>query len=128
MKIKLKETNHSYYCQDSNYYVGGENGKNFGRADYDTWSDFKEEWLNKDLWIDHDYNHCFRFDIKEKYDSEEDTEIKGEYSLHLYYMLQRKGNFVPVNIKTITDKDMEEVNQYLEQCWNYLKEQWFELS
>ncbi len=125
MKIKLKETNHSYYCQDSNYYVNGLD--NFGRVDYDTWSDFKEEWLSKDLWIDHDYNHCFRFDIKEKYDHEEDKEIKGEYSLHLYFMLQRKGNFVPVYIKTITDKDMLEVNQYLEQCWNYLKEQWIEL-
>lgn len=126
MKIKLEKTNHSFYCNDSNYYVNGLN--NFGLAEYDSWSEFKEDWLLDDLTIDHDYNHCFRFDIKEKYDHETDSEISGEYSLHLYFMLQRKGNFVPVRINTIVEDEMNEVNIYLKQCWEYLKKQWVELQ
>mgnify|MGYP007117714128 CR=1 FL=1 len=43
MALELKNTEHSYYCSDNNYYVGG--AENFGRCDYDTWEDFKEEWL-----------------------------------------------------------------------------------
>ena len=42
--MELKETNHSYYFSESNYYVGGQNGENYGRSDYDTWEDFMEEW------------------------------------------------------------------------------------
>lgn len=43
MALELKNTEHSYYCSDNNYYVGG--AENHGRCDYDTWEDFKEDWL-----------------------------------------------------------------------------------
>lgn len=120
MKLQLKTTDHNYYCQDSNYYVDGL--ENFGLAEYESWNDFQKSWFTTDL----DYNHCFRFDIKNKYNSETDSKVLGEYSLHLYYILQRKGNFVPVYIKTITEDDMEEINSYLQDSWDYIKQQWEE--
>lgn len=126
MKLKLKQTEHNYYCSDTNYYVNGHG--NFGLAEFPTWQDFKYEWLDDDLNIDHDYNHCFRFDIKKRYDEETDEELDNEFSLHLYYIMQRKGNFVPVYIEAITEEDMVEVNKYLESCWKYIKTQWSEFS
>ena len=128
MKLELKETNHRYYCSDTNYYVGGANGQNYGLVEFPTWDDFKYEWLDNNLSIDHDYNHCFRFDIKKKYDRETDTESDTEFSLHLYFMMQRKGNFVPVYIESVTEGDMEDVNAYLDQCWTYIKNQWIEFQ
>ena len=53
--MKLQKTNHSYYCSDSNYYVDGYS--NFGKSEYDTWSEFKEEWLLNDRDLEDDYNH-----------------------------------------------------------------------
>jgi hypothetical protein len=126
--MEYKETNHNYYCSDTNYYVGNYNGENYGRCDYNTWQEFKEAWLNEDLTIDHDYNHCFRFDIKPLYDSETDEELKDRFSLCLYFMLQRKGIFRPVAIKEITQNDISEIEQYLRDCWEYIKKQWEEFS
>lgn len=38
--MKLQATEHSYYCSESNHYVGNQRGENFGRCEYDTWADF----------------------------------------------------------------------------------------
>lgn len=96
--MKLKATNHSYYCNDGNYYSSN------SLAEFDTWEDFKQSWLDDNLTIDHDYNHCFRFDIKPLYDFDLDKEFDDRFSLHLYMMLQRKGNFIPITIKEIFEK------------------------
>jgi hypothetical protein len=126
--MELKPTNHSYYCNDANYYVGNVNGENHGRCEYETWEDFKDSWLGKDLSIDHDYNHCFRYDIVKQYDSKTDIEREDKFSLKLYFILQRKGNFIPVTIKEITEEDMPEIENYLTSCWEYLKTQWEEFT
>lgn len=121
--MKLKKTKHKYYCSDSNYYLGDRNGENYGRSEYDTWNEFKEEWLgwgDDGLGIDIDCNYCFRFDI--------DKTDAGVYDLTLFFMLQRKGIFRPVWIKKIEEEDMEEINTFLENQWNYTKEQWVEFS
>jgi hypothetical protein len=121
--MELKTTKHSYYCNDGNYYNSN------SLAEYDTWQDFKDEWfLLKVDSIDHDYNHCFRFDIVNQFDFETDEEIEDKFSLKLYYMLQRKGNFTPVTIREITEKDMPEIEKYLSGCWEYIKGQWEEFS
>lgn len=128
--LQLKETNHSYYCSESNYYVGDMQGENHGLAKCDTWLDFKETWLGggeDGLGIDIDYNLCFRFDIKKKHD-DEDEEIEGVFELWLFFMQQRKGNYVPVYIKNITDQDMAEINIFLKRQWDYMKGQWSEFS
>jgi hypothetical protein len=118
--MKLKATNHSYYCNDSNYYKSGT------LVRYEKWSEFKENWLDGDLKTDNDYNHCFRFDIDQRIDVN-DVPIE-EYSLKLYIMHQRKGQFIPINIKQITKEDMPEIEKYLSDCWAYLKNQWIELD
>lgn len=119
MALELKNTEHSYYCSDNNYYVGG--AENFGRCDYDTWEDFKEEWL-VDGSLDDDYNHLFRFDILES------EETPGRFELFLFFILQRKGIFRPVWIRSITKDNLAEIETFLSQRWQYLKSQWREFS
>lgn len=123
--MKLKETNHSYYCSDSNYYVNGLN--NWGRCDYETWGEFKEEWFFDGNDIDDDYNHLFRFDI-EKREDDYGNKIENECDLKLYFILQRKGIFRPVWIKRIGEKDIKEIEVFLEDRWEYIKGQWIEFS
>lgn len=118
----LKATNHNYYCNDANYFASGV------LETFETWEDFREVWLNDELWIDHDYNHCFRFDIKNMFNHVTDEEFEDRFSLHLYMMLQRKGKFVPITIKEIKQGDMQEVGIYLSECWDYMKKQWAEFS
>lgn len=124
--MKFEETNHSYYCSENNYYVGNRSGENYGRSEYDTWNDFKEDWLYEDNTIDCDYNLCFRYDIKNKYD-EDDNELSNEYELWLFFILQRKGIYRPVWIKTIEEKDILELEIFLNHQWEYMKEQWKEI-
>lgn len=119
MALELKATNHRYYCSESNYYVGGRD--NFGRCDYENWEDFKEEWLFTDGTLDDDYNHLFRFDIVEKEDS------LSRFSLHLFFILQRKGIYRPVFIKNITEDNIPEIESFLKKRWNYLQNQWKEV-
>ena len=119
--MELKATNHSYYCNDENYFRETQ-------RKLETWQDFKDDWLGEGIEIDHDFNHCFRFDIKPLVDSETDEEYGDRFSLYLYIMVQRKGAFVPVEIKEIKKEDMKEIEEYLSQCWSYLKGQWSEFS
>lgn len=119
MSLELKETNHSYYCSDSNYYVNG--CQNFGRCEYDSWENFKKEWLCPGDLLDDDLNHVFRFDIKEN-----DLNPK-HYDLWLFFILQRKGIYRPVLIKNISDKDMSEIEGFLKDRWEYMKKQWEEV-
>lgn len=125
--MKLQATEHSYYCSESNHYVGNQHGENFGRCEYDTWADFQKEWLDLDgVSIDMDYNLCFRFDIKQKRNPETDEPI-DEFELWLFFMLQRKGIYRPVWIKHIEEKDMPEIKGFLKKQWEYMKYQWNEL-
>lgn len=110
----LKETNHEYYCSDSNYYVGNRNGENHGLVEYDSWSDFISQHYH-----DMDLNFLIRYDIKKNGD---------KYTLHLYFILQRKGIFAPVIIDKITEEDMDDIEDYLLCRWNYIKKMWEELS
>lgn len=120
MSLELKETNHSYYCSESNYYVGGR--ENYGRCDYDSWADFKQEWLDPGDLIDDDYNHIFRFDITKS------EETPGGFDLWLFFILQRKGIYRPVWVKNITQEDIPEIKNFLEDRWEYMKNQWKEFS
>lgn len=120
--MQLQETYHSYYCNESNYYVGNRCGENFGRSEYNTWADFKEGWLYSDgVNINIDYNLCFRFDIKQN------PEANG-YELWLFFMLQRKGIYRPVLIKHLEEKDMPNVEQFLKMQWEYIQNQWKEIA
>ena len=126
--MKLQSTNHSYYCSENNYFVGNHNGENYGRNEYDTWNEFKNEWLEDDCTIDCDYNLCFRYDIINKHDDELDEDIKGEYVLWLFFILQRKGIYRPILIKDFKESDIQELEKFLKCQWEYMKNQWVEIE
>lgn len=126
--MNLQATDHSYYCSESNYYVGNRHGENSGRCDYETWNDFKEEWLDQDgVSINIDYNLCFRFDIIQKHCSNA-NETAQEFELWLFFILQRKGIYRPVWIKHIEEKNMPEVERFLKLQWKYMQNQWKEIA
>lgn len=126
--MKLQGTSHSYYCSDSNYYVGGRNGENFGRSEYETWEEFRDEWLGEDgVSIDVDYNLCFRFDIIQKRDPDTDDLLDG-FELWLFFILQRKGIYRPVWIKNISENDMPYIEKFLKIQFEYMKNQWKEIA
>lgn len=120
--LKLKETNHSYYCEEGNYYKNGE------WYEHMSWDEFKKymDMGENGEFHNHNYNHVFRFDIQEV-DSEYET-THGKYMLCLYYILQRKARNLSHTIYNIKDEDMEEINLFLKSCWEYLKGQWQEFS
>lgn len=120
--LELKETNHNYYCSESNYYHNG------SLCEYDTWEDFKSDWFINETKIDSDYNLCFRYDILQSRDSETDDLIECIFELWLFFILQRKGNYTPVCIKKLEESDIEEVNTFLKQVWEYHKFQWNEIQ
>lgn len=125
--LELKETDHNYYSSENNYYVGNQHGENYGRCEYDTWEEFKEEWLDKDGSIDCDYNLCFRFDILQKREQETDELIDG-YQLWLFFILQRKGIYRPVLVKNLVESNMKELENFLHHQWEYMKDQWIEID
>lgn len=117
-KIKIP-TDHHYYCHTNNYY------SNDGAMDFCCFDDFEGEWMGDDL--DIDYNLVFRFDIKEKYD-DEDNIIKGKFRAEIFFILQRKGIFRPVTVDNITRKEAKKIIKWLQPHWDYLKDIWSPLS
>lgn len=124
--LKLEATEHSYYCSDTNYYVGNKYGENFGLSEYETWEEFSEAWDSEN--IDYDYSLLFRYDIKNKYDEKEDEEIEGEYYLELFFILQRKGIFKPVVILDLKEDDLSEVEKMLKDAKQHLFGLWEEVE
>lgn len=119
MTIKLEQTNHPYYCSDNNYY------SNEASNSFDSWGEFKEDFAPEN--IDHDYNYVVRFDLNKYSDEDSENEdCENNYVLHLYYLQQRKGNFLPVLINNIKEEDMDEINNYLKEYSNYIKSLWSE--
>lgn len=115
--LELKETEHSYYCNDKNYYCAN------SLITYENFKDFYNEWGKLDI----DYNYIFRFDLEEDKDYNTKKPL-GTYTLKLYYMLQRKGNFVPINIYNVVENDIIQINELLKSHWEYTKDLWKEFS
>ena len=125
MKLKLEETDHNSTCKNENFYVDGL--RNFGREEYNSWQEFLTAYRMKGIAdANHNLHTCFRFDIKEERDEED--ELTGNKDLYLYLMFQQKGKFVPVRIKAIGETDMEEINEYLQSSWRYMQGLWTEFS
>lgn len=125
--MELKATDHNYYCSENNYYVGNSRGENYGRCEYETWNEFKEEWLDNSGLIDCDYNLCFRYDILQKRDYDTDELIEG-YQLWLFFILQREGIYRPVLIKNLIENNLGELEKFLKYQWSYIKSQWIEVN
>ena len=109
--LELKETEHSYYCEDNNFYYNN-------NLSYQGWKEFKEDWGINNL--DIDMNYIFRFDIVKT--------SRNRYDLKLYFMHQRKGKFQPLVITNIKKEDMEEITEFLKEHYNYGLELWKEFQ
>lgn len=120
--LDFKPTNHSYYCSTARW-----DQRRDEVAEFDCWEDFKDDWCPKGRTYDDDLNHLFRFDFQYKYEDETDDNT-GPMQLLLFFMLQRKGLFVPVTVNNITEADMPEITEFLQKRWKYLKGQWAEFS
>ena len=115
--LKLKKTEHSYYCNESNYY------SNDAYMSYECWNDFVRAW--EPIKMDIDMNYIFRFDIK-KYEEEDGEE--EPFTLQLFIMHQRKGNFRCVEITNINNENMKEITELLKMHYEYHGELWKEFS
>lgn len=114
--LELKETDHSYYCEA--YEVG------CNTTYYATWDEFE----NGDGKNDFDYNLLVRYDINKKTD-EDGEEIEGEYILQLHFVLQRHGEKLwHAIVENITEEDLPQINSYLKDRYDFLKELWKEIE
>lgn len=104
--LKYEETKHPYYCEADTYNR------------YDSWEEFKYDWRLER--IDHDLNCIFRYDMYKDSD--------GIMILQLIYILQRKGIMVCNLVKNIQEEDMEDINKYLKECYEYHKILWAEMK
>jgi len=94
---------------------------------YDTMQDFLDEWKDADK----DYNLIFRWDIKLAGKDNENNSERTEpdtYYAEVFYMLQRKGKYVPVMIKSVNEEGAIEFEKLLKDYWEHLKNLWAPVS
>lgn len=110
MNIKDLAVDHPYYCSGDNFY------SNEAAQRYNDWGEFMSEWGNADV----EYNHVFRFDLKKK------DECDGivEYYAEVFFIIQRKGIFIPCHIDIIQDSDVQSIEEFLKKHWNEVLKMW----
>jgi len=107
--LKLKATDHAYYCSTSNYR------SNSVQEQFNSWNQFIECYADADI----DMNYVFRYDIYQTDDQ--------EYRLYLSMIRQRLGDFVPIIVKNLKESDMKDIQKYLEKYKKRHKEMWKEV-
>ena len=119
----LWETNHPYYCSESNYYASGYD-QPYER--YDSWQDF----LDCEGDADMDYNLVFRWDWQvhdpsDWLDADEDDKPDPARpdTLQVFWMGQRKGLFRCTEVKVGRD-DEPSVRTWLTERGEYLRKVW----
>ena len=113
---RLWEVEHPYYCSESNYY-SNDTGEQF-----ESWAEFASAWDSYDL----DLNLLFRWDWKiEEYEGEDRP--KGSHRLQLFYVLQRKGIFMCIEVD-VTPQDEPQVREWLQVRWDKMLELWRPLT
>jgi cystathionine beta-lyase family protein involved in aluminum resistance len=105
---QLTSTEHPYYASDSNHY------SNEAQESFNTVSEFLEEYKDADI----DMNLAYRWDI---------TKTKNKYSAQVVFIQQRKGIYFPVQIKSITEADVEQFIEFLKKHKQKLMEIWLPL-
>jgi hypothetical protein len=111
---ELANAGHPYYCHDNNYY------SNEAAQRYKTFKQFIEEWADADK----DYNLLFRWDVTLR---DEDKPEKG-YSFSAFYILQRKGIFMPITVDKITEEDVPTLMKFISGYWDIMKKIWQPIS
>lgn len=107
----ITETEHPYYCADSNFY------SNNASERFKTVADFLNEFEDSDI----DLNLCFRFDIK----SRDDKTLYAEFFL----ILQRKGIFKPIFCESYNpETESKRLEAYLKKHFAKLVDIWSPIS
>src|SRR5512138_2895455 len=117
---KLYEVNHSYYCNDRNYFSADQD---FQYASFD---EFLSDWHGFKTGNPYviNLNMIFRWDWKaaDPEDVEEGEELPSD-ELCLYIMKQRKGIFTAVRIKVNKDEEPR-IREWLTPFFEYVKALW----
>lgn len=119
--MELWEADHSYYCNEGNYYAPG---RDQPVARYKNWAEFLAEEGDSDL----DYNLLFRWDWRESEDWGHGTEFNGDENyrngvLLLFWMGQSKGLYRWTEIE-VCRADGPAVRQFLQARFDHLKKLW----
>lgn len=147
----LWDVEHSYYCEEGNFFQSGYH------TVYDSWESFAQPVTsffegNPLYEFDNDLNFLFRWDwqkadpenylfsysqeiLDETGITEEEIEnSKEEFKqnsqvdkLLLFYMIQRKGYNISVEVKVVED-DEPVVREWLEKKWIHMKNMWMPVS
>ena len=77
----------------------------------ESWEDFMEEWDTTDM----DMNLVFRWDWEkpQSCDYDDPEEIPDHDTLRVFFMLQRKGIFMPITV-SVTETDEPAVREWLQ--------------
>jgi len=116
-ELKKLAIEHDYYCSECNYY------SNRPAQKYGNMTEFMDEYEDTDI----DMNLCFRWDIREKRDSETD-EPTGSYCAEVFIMQQRKGIFKPIMIENVNEEEAIRFKKYAKKHWEKLKQIWKPIS
>jgi len=120
---KLQElalSKHAYYCSENNYFSRETS------CDFESWEDFIAEFGD----ADDDYNLLFRWDIHktELSEGEVDEQQLGDYYAEFFYILQRKGIFLPCKVRNIKEEDADAIIEFLKPKFKYLTDLWQPLN
>lgn len=111
MEIKELCIDHPYYCSDSNYFSNQ-------TEHFSTMSDFLDAYSECDV----DMNLCFRWDVKQK---EDDDENKiDQYRAEIFLMLQRKGIFRPIMVDSFNQSEADRFFEYIKKHHETLVKIW----
>lgn len=122
-ETRLWQVDHPYYCSESNFY------SNDCHAEYGSWQEFHTEQGADDM----DLNLVFRWDWKpneyiETTDDEAAYHVKFDdnyraYTLHLFFMNQRKGIFRVAEV-SVCRADEPAVREWLTTRAEHLRMLW----
>lgn len=115
----LWEVEHSYYCNEGNYYA-----RESVCTEYKRWSDFFDEQGDSDL----DMNLVFRWDWSEESGEEGSNTYAGDDNyrngvLKIFWMGQRKGLY-RYSLVQVCRADEPAVRAFLEARWAHLRALW----
>ena len=113
--VHLWEIGHPYYCSGCNWY------SNDAGEQFDSWADFRDTMGRSDP----DLNLLFRWDWERADPADYDPgyELPAD-RLELFFMLQRKGKFVPIVVSNMTEGDGPEVRAWLATRWTTMLALW----
>lgn len=111
MELDELAVDHDYYASDDNHYSNDAVGR------YNTWIDFYEDFKDADI----DLNLVYRWDVYKRESSE-------EYYMKIVMILQRKGIYMPIHIKSVENKDVEQILKFMKPHFEKLLKIWQPMS